>query len=1085
MIDVGGSGYVAVASAGIEGDRRHVEFARDSVELHIAAAPDIALPDGTIRYAVWLERDGLPYAPPHTIGEITLQTSDVGILRFTPEMPTNLDHSIHDAMMQGGRIAGVAYTGHEGHAEITVSVPGYGAAHTSVCVGTVIFDGAIMGANSEILANHTLDDAGADARGQTNDSVHARDIHADNTACIREPPGAYPERTDSEQKQMERLLHTYGFSNYETAYIMDSARIGAAVDRARTTGADATQSNHISVWVIPPGVAYGADATGVVGFYHVYADTALVAQADPGNGTGVVTRTQTYQMTSPVRAAYEHLGIAGAPDGLGFSGSRHVVHPTHQTNMYDFAITTGPEGTYDVSVAGSGTAHSAMLQVVAPYEKTYHLRAVPLPVAVHDDDNHTVPQPLFLVSVTDANLTASGVNGGIDAINDDYENYSIAEPERTRQMPLADSSLFSAGYDYDDYNAAGGRGKMLDVHAEFGEDRIVRAVTGDGRVYEARISESNSAIIYGNAYDAGGRHNAILTLEGQPGAARPVNVPYNLVGTPVSIAVDMPPVVKSGEEFPVVVHTVDSFGVPVERLDVPSNANHGTGIIHDAYDTATGAMDGIILGLDSVRQSDTAAGGGLLGVVNAMAHDKDAADGTYDVIDADMMPHNGNHTEAHLISVLHALGGGIESRVTSFLNVIDFAYDSPRQVSAGTPFAIEMISERPDIIYEIVESPWAYEQVGSGRFIITPDTEGDATIVISGKTDGAIPKTVRIPATAFMEVPVHVSAAVVVAAAPGPYGNGVAAGNNSGDKATTAKTVLSDLQVDFEITIIDDYDTNSMPAHAADTDGPKDESQVAAATPHTQIITKPSILTIKFPDGPDDGGYGLTDIVVQGGLVLQNSDPGSKSVAIRVGDHGVDVRAVYERSVQVFVTGGTGTGIYPYGEPVLVAADEQPDEILFLIPNKFAYWDGEGVPPEKRNAESFFVDAERSIDVFAVYEHDYARIMYVMIAGSIAGVIVIWRFVLVQGRRHMVAGLAYRVRGLIHDMRGGASSSDAEIGGYEYGYGGGVNDDADTSADGMYDNRSNHAVATMNPEQPHNDARQRPSSSQPGRYDTR
>ena len=106
------------------------------------------------------------------------------------------------------------------------------------------------------------------------------------------------------------------------------------------------------------------------------------------------------------------------------------------------------------------------------------------------------------------------------------------------------------------------------------------------------------------------------------------------------------------------------------------------------------------------------------------------------------------------------------------------------------------------------------------------------------------------------------------------------------------------------------------------------------------------------------------------------------------GDDTVTVTAVYENSVQVFVTGGSGGGIYPYGADVQVRAE--PGHVIpYLIPERLAYWEGAPGKPS-----SFVMQAHRDVEMAAVYEPDYARVVYIILAGAAGG----------RGVRHIQEG---------------------------------------------------------------------------------
>ncbi len=599
-------------------------------------------------------------------------------------------------------------------------------------------------------------------------------------------------------------------------------------------------ANHIRFWVYPD--VTGHAARGTVGFYHLETETAHTVTYDE-NGTRIDTESE-YTRLIPARTDYHHVTVA-APHKDILVQPVHVAHPTRYTNAYDFPIVAGREGTYDVSVTSGGHTATGTLRVAAPYEAGYRLQLVPVPAVPG------AAQPLYMASVTDD------------------------------------------------------KGRIIDVRDEFGRDRMVSVAFGDGRVESAGVGASmsspNTAVIYGTVT---GETGVVATLEGSPGAAGPAYGTVTPGGVPVSVEMAVPSVVHSGEGFPVAVHTVDPFGIPVERVDTAaaSAAAAATGFLY--HNGTVGAVSG--------------AG-------------------------------------SHLVGILHSLGGGVQEEIVSFLNLMNLTADAPPRVAAGKPFEIRVESSPtasgaplpagesgggsdatgaaralPRVSYE-VESPWPVEQTAPGVFRVTPATQGDATIVVRGHIDGFEPGAVSVPVHSEMAVRLRVDA--------------VSDGGGSG------------LEIQFSL-----------------------RNGTTLVTPFEAVLRHPEHLQFGFPETLDSG-YGLLDVAYGGGggyLTDEDGDGVYDGIRVVPGGDAITVTATYERSVQVFVNGGTGGGIYPYGADVQVRAE--PGHVIpYLVPERLAYWEGApGKPP------AFVMQAHRDVEVTAVYEPDYARAMYITLAGAAA-----------------------------------------------------------------------------------------------------
>ena len=856
-LQVNGSGSVTAAAAGLEADVERIEYGRDEVSVHVAAAPDVVLQGGVIHYTVWMEKGGdgdggvaggSPFHPPRTIrGE--LQTTDVDVVRLTENVPANRDANSDTIVVRNGVARGVAYAGLEpGHAILTATIPGYGTASAQVCVGAVVFGDASGGGNNDGRNNDGTAADDGDTLPIPENGTAARDTGAAGagTAVVAPAAGCGDSTVETFREYAKRIIGEHASAAIHGGH--------QSIPKLPRELPDQPPANHVRFWIYPDVTSHAA--RGTVGFYHLETETVHTVTYDE-NGTKIDTESE-YTRMIPARTDYHHVTVA-APHGDILVQPVHVAHPTRYTNAYDFPIFAGREGAYDISVTSGGRTATGTLRVAAPYEADYRLQLVPVPAAPG-----TV-LPLYMASITD------------------------------------------------------GKGRIIDVHGEFGRDRTISAAFGDGRVENVAVgtlsSSSNTAVIYGAV---AGETNVVATLEGSPGAAGPARGTITPGGVPVSVEMAVPSVVHSDEDFPVAIHTVDPFGVPVERV--------GAAVAAPSAEKGAAVM------------SSVAATGFLY------------SNGTAAAVSG---------AGPHTVGILHYLGGGIQKEIVSFLNLMNLTADAPPRVAAGEPFEIRVVSpvaavttatdapppadenndgggaagvaRAPPISYEVADSPWPVEQTAPGVFRVTPTTQGDAVIVVRGHLDGFEPDAVSVLVHSEMAVLLQVDA--------------ISDDGGSG------------LEVEFSL-----------------------GNGTMLATPFETVLSHPVHLQLEFPD-TIDSGYGLLDVAYGGGggyLADGNGDGIYDTIRVGPGDDAITVTAIYENSVQVFVTGGAGGGIYPYGTDVHVRAE--PGHVIpYLVPERLAYWEGAPGKPS-----SFVMQAHRDVELAAVYEPDYARVVYIMLAGTAA-----------------------------------------------------------------------------------------------------
>lgn len=848
-LQVNGSGSVTAVAAGLEADTERIAYERDVVTVHMAAVPDVVLQGGVIHYTIWMEKGGSD------------DDDDDGYAGGSPFHPPRVIRGeLQTTDVDVVRLAENVPANKDANSDTVVVRNGVarGMAYAGLEPGHVILTATIPGygvASVPVCVGAVVfgdakdgnsDDAD-DATGHSGDDA----LQASENATARD--AGVPEAGDAPTPPPgcgNSMVET--FREYTQRIVDEHARAAIYgghqnIPKLPRELPEKPPANHIRFWVYPD--VTGHAARGTVGFYHMETETTHTVTYDE-NGTRIDTESE-YTRLIPARTDYHHVTVA-APHKDVLVQPVHVAHPTRYTNAYDFPIAAGREGTYDIGVTSGGHTATGTIRVAAPYETDYRLQLVPVPAVLG------AVQPLYMASITD------------------------------------------------------GKGRIIDVRDEFGRDRTISVAFGDGRVEDVVVGTSsspspNTAVIYGAVL---GETGVVATLEGSPGAAGPAHGTVTPGGVPVSIEMAVPSVVHSGEDFPVAVHTVDPFGIPVERVDETSASKGG---------------------------GEAAAATGFL-----------YSNGTAAAVSG---------AGSHMVGVLHSMGGGVQKEIISFLNFMNLTADAPPWVAAGKPFEIRVASSPatfdvqlpagennndgndatsparapPHISYEVTDSPWPVEQTAPGVFRVTPATPGDAIITVRGHMDGFESGNVSVPVHSEMAVPLKVGA--------------VSDEGGSG------------LEVEFLL-----------------------GNGTTLVTPFETVLRHPEHLQFEFPDTLDSG-YGLLDVAYGGGGgYLTDSDGDGLYDGIRVepGDDAITVIATYERSVQVFVTGGSGGGIYPYGADVQIRAE--PGHVIpYLIPERLAYWEGAPGKPS-----SFVMQVHRDVEMTAVYEPDYARVVYIALAGAAA-----------------------------------------------------------------------------------------------------
>lgn len=137
------TGDITATAYGLTSGHSSITKSQNIIDVKMAIAPNIALPDSYVNYFIWLEKDGKPYSVPHILN-VEIQSSNINSIRLgiTP----SFGNDILTISMMDGMATGRLYTGNDGVAEIFASITNYGHSSSLVYVGSVTLsdDGEII-----------------------------------------------------------------------------------------------------------------------------------------------------------------------------------------------------------------------------------------------------------------------------------------------------------------------------------------------------------------------------------------------------------------------------------------------------------------------------------------------------------------------------------------------------------------------------------------------------------------------------------------------------------------------------------------------------------------------------------------------------------------------------------------------------------------------------------------------------------------------------------------------------------------------------------------------------------------------------
>lgn len=278
------------------------------------------------------------------------------------------------------------------------------------------------------------------------------------------------------------------------------------------------------------------------------------------------------------------------------------------------------------------------------------------------------------------------------------------------------------------------------------------------------------------------------------------------------------------------------------------------------------------------------------------------------------------------IAILAQIGGAFAQTISSFANEIDFDLSvDTKDVRVGVPVIIKIKSTFDDVEY-FIDSPFPSEKIDENTFSVTPNYSDTETITITGKLDGFTSLNKALELTSENIIQLSVSANDI------------------------HEMVLS---LDYKIHLGGEILENH--------------------TPYNHLIN-PQQIVLEFPDeySTFGAGYKLVKLYNNGELVSSNTIE-----FYAESDHSITV--IYDRVVKIIVNGGQGSGIYSYGENVVISAPAK-QKLSYLIMEKFSHWQ------EVDKPETFVISAEKDYTITAIYQDDYTILM-IVIVGIVASLL--------------------------------------------------------------------------------------------------
>lgn len=524
---VGGGGIIYATGNGVSPDAIRVENEPVGITVRLGIGPAVAMESSFVTWHVWMERDGKQYVPDGPV-PIYMTTDNPILASFDQTLidstgPVFGDIRPHRAYLLDGSASGVLYTGTPAEVgdlrllagdrdiKVTAHIPEYGSATASFQVGMPGATGSEFQVQTDQV-QECLEEEGALPAGFYSDACNEmwhRLLIASHFFDIEDAGG---EPLDTSEETIAFLNSLFGGDNTESG-----EALFRLVDRINEYSLSDTAMGGLA-----------GDLTVLLGEYLQTADVSVEPVRELGLTAELLKRIPTDP--SPNEVILE--AFPGKP------GTSNVVISTlFADGSFRFPVYM-PDGTITLS-SDSGLSHQPEIRTYgsAPRHDTPGTRAsaVVVPVDVQGGG-------MFTASL-----------GGVGSYSVDITDITPTEGKRLhvstlpgsgqRDMIALLSVVDSDGLVTNHYG---------DIYVEAGQgasDVELVGWRGGGGIIRGSVSGVGEIIIHAPGLGGG---TALTTP----------------VRHETSLDVWHPDVVHVGEVFPLVVHTLDTDGQPVGRVDV-------------------------------------------------------------------------------------------------------------------------------------------------------------------------------------------------------------------------------------------------------------------------------------------------------------------------------------------------------------------------------------------------------------------------------------------------------------------------------------------------------------------------------------
>jgi len=133
------TGEITAIAPQLESHTVYIEKSQQTIDVKIGIAPSIILEQSYTNYFIWLEKDGKPYTI-QGVQKVEIQSSNADVVRLGVSPASYKNQNSIIISMYDGMAKGRLYTGDNGIAEISASIPKYGHASQMAYVWATLLD---------------------------------------------------------------------------------------------------------------------------------------------------------------------------------------------------------------------------------------------------------------------------------------------------------------------------------------------------------------------------------------------------------------------------------------------------------------------------------------------------------------------------------------------------------------------------------------------------------------------------------------------------------------------------------------------------------------------------------------------------------------------------------------------------------------------------------------------------------------------------------------------------------------------------------------------------------------------------------